>query len=162
MPAPRRLTRGWLGRQEIPNETLVVAGRRPTKTVSPVDRITWPALTFPIAVLDLVLVTVGVSLLLAPFQVRYHDVGYLWGIVVQIGFWLTPIIYHDTLVPTRWRWLVEFNPLARIITHSREALIYGTWTSVSVLAETTVFAAGVMLVGLLVFRRQQLRLLEHF
>jgi lipopolysaccharide transport system permease protein len=124
--------------------------------------IAWSVVTFPLAVIDLVLVTLGVSLMLAPLQVRYHDVAYLWGVVIQVGFWLTPILYHDTLVPAGWRWLVEYNPLARIITHGREALIYGTWTSGSVLLETSIFAVAVMILGVVAFRRQQLRLTEHF
>jgi ABC-type polysaccharide/polyol phosphate export permease len=125
-------------------------------------KITWPAVTFPIALIDLVLITLGVALLLAPLQVRYHDIGYLWGIAVQVGFWLTPIIYHDTFVPERWRWLVTYNPLARIITQARESLVFGTWTSTSVLLETSAFAVVVLVVGWVSFRRQQLRLIEHF
>ena len=73
------------------------------------------------------LLTLGVALLLAPLHVRYHDVGYLWGIAVQIGFWLTPIIYHELMMPQRWRWLMTYNPMARIIGHSRQAVIYGVW-----------------------------------
>ena len=50
--------------------------------------------------------TLGVALFLAPLHVRYHDVGYLWGLAVQVGFWLTPIIYQEVMIPQRWQWLM--------------------------------------------------------
>src|SRR5262249_17952896 len=59
----------------------------------PGPRLAPPAVAFPLLLVDLVLITLGIALLLAPLHVRYHDVGYLWGIAVQVGFWLTPIIY---------------------------------------------------------------------
>ena len=76
---------------------------------------------------NLIALTLGVSLLLAPLHVRFHDVGYLWGVVVQIGFWLTPVIYQETVVPDGWRWLLKYNPMARIIEHSRQVVILGQW-----------------------------------
>ncbi len=118
--------------------------------------------TFPIAVVDVVMLTLGVSLLLAPIHVRYHDVGHLWMVVLQLGFWLTPIVYVDTVVPERWRWLVDLNPMARVLSQARESLIWGTWTSPSIMFGTTTFAGLVLLVGWLVFQRLQTRVVEYY
>jgi ABC-type polysaccharide/polyol phosphate export permease len=125
-------------------------------------QLTWSALAFPLIVVDLVCITLGVSLLLSPLHVRYHDIGYLWGVAMQIGFWLTPIVYHDLMLPARWRWLLRFNPIARIVGHSRDALIYGTPPDWSALARTTAISITVLLVGSLAFRRMQARLVEYF
>ena len=119
-------------------------------------------LTFPVALLDVVMLTLGISLLLAPIHVRYHDVGHLWMVVLQLGFWLTPIVYVDTVVPERWRWLVDLNPMARILSHARESLIWGTWTSPSIVFGTTMFCGLVLLVGWLVFQRLQARVVEYY
>lgn len=120
-----------------------------------------PALLFPILLIDLVLLTLGMALLLAPLYVRYRDVGYLWNIALQIGFWLTPIIYLDVMMPERWRWIVWVNPIGRIIGDSRRALIYGWWPAPRGLVLTTVMSIGVCMLGYLVFRRMQNRLVEH-
>jgi ABC-type polysaccharide/polyol phosphate export permease len=119
-------------------------------------------LTFPVALLDVVMLTLGIALLLAPIHVRYHDVGHLWMVVLQLGFWLTPIVYVDTVVPERWRWLVDLNPMARILSHARESLIWGTWTSPSIVFGTTMFCGLVLLVGWLVFQRLQARVVEYY
>ncbi len=121
-----------------------------------------PAICFPLLLIDLVLLTLGTALFLAPLYVRFRDVGYLWGIVLQVGFWLTPIIYLDLMMPERWRWIVWVNPVGRIIGDSRRALIYGWWPGARGLVLTTLMSIGVCILGYVVFRRLQARLVEHF
>jgi ABC-type polysaccharide/polyol phosphate export permease len=120
------------------------------------------AICFPLLIADLVLLTLGMSLLLAPLYVRFRDVGYLWGIVLQVGFWLTPIIYLDLMMPEDWRWIVWVNPVGRIIGDSRRALIYGWWPGFRGLVITTAMSIAVCVLGYVVFRRLQNRLVEHF
>jgi len=121
-----------------------------------------PVICFPLLLIDLVLLTLGMALLLAPLYVRYRDVGYLWGIALQIGFWLTPIIYLDVMVPERWRWIVWVNPVGRIIGDSRRALIYGWWPGGRGLLLTTTISVAVCIFGYAMFHRLQSRLVEHF
>jgi hypothetical protein len=96
------------------------------------------------------------------YDFRYRDVGYLWGIALQIGFWLTPIIYLDLMVPPKWRWIVWVNPVGRIIGDSRRALIYGWWPGARGLAITTAMSIGIYVYGRWVFHRRQHKLVEHF
>jgi ABC-type polysaccharide/polyol phosphate export permease len=98
--------------------------------------LTLPAITFPLLLIDLVLLTLGTSLFLAPLYVRYRDVGYLW--------------------------IVWVNPVGRIIGDSRRALIYGWWPGARGLLITTAMSIAVCLLGYRVFRRLQHRLVEHF
>jgi ABC-2 type transport system permease protein len=122
----------------------------------------WSVVSFPLMIVDLAVLTLGVSLLLSPLNVRFHDVGYLWGIAVQIGFWLTPIIYDPTMIPSTWRWLVTYNPMARIVLYSRQAVIYGVWPDWIGVTKTTLVAVTTLIAGWLIFQRQQPRLVEHF
>jgi ABC-type polysaccharide/polyol phosphate export permease len=123
---------------------------------------TMAAIAFPVLLLDLVLLTLGIALFLAPLHVRYHDVGYLWGLAVQVGFWLTPIIYQEMMIPHRWQWLMTYNPMARIILYSRQAVIYGVWPDWAGILKTSLVAMLVLAVGWAMFQRQQARLVEHF
>lgn len=125
-------------------------------------RLTLTAICFPLLLADLFLLTLGFSLLLAPLYVRYRDVGYLWNIVLSVGFWLTPIIYLDLMVPAKWRWIVWINPVGRIIGDSRRALIYGWWPGGRGLVITTAMSIGIYLFGRWVFQRRQHKLVEHF
>jgi lipopolysaccharide transport system permease protein len=125
-------------------------------------KLTITAICFPLLLVDLVLLTLGMSLFLAPLYVRYRDVGYLWGIVLQVGFWLTPIIYLDLMMPAQYRWLVWINPMGRIIGDSRRALIYGWWPGARGLVLTTLMSVGICILGYFSFRRLQARVVEHF
>jgi len=126
---------------------------------TPVHR---PVLAFPILLANLVALTLGVSLLLSPLHVRYRDVGYLWGVAVQLGFWLTPVIYRENVVPDGWRWLLKYNPMARIIEHSRQVVILGLWPDWAAVGRTSLLVALVLLVGAATFQRLQPRLVEHY
>ena len=125
-------------------------------------KLTITAICFPLLLADLFLLTLGISLLLAPLYVRYRDVGFLWNIVLQVGFWLTPIIYLDLMVPERWRWIVWINPVGRIIGDSRRALIYGWWPGFRGLLITSAMSIAVYAFGRYVFHRRQNKLVEHF
>jgi ABC-type polysaccharide/polyol phosphate export permease len=124
--------------------------------------LTMASVAFPVLLIDLVLLTLGVALFLAPLHVRYHDVGYLWGIAVQVGFWLTPIIYQEVMIPPRWQWLMTYNPMARIVLYSRQAVIYGVWPDWYGIMKTSLVALLVLAVGWAMFQRLQARLVEHF
>jgi ABC-type polysaccharide/polyol phosphate export permease len=124
--------------------------------------LTMAVIFFPLLLLDLVLLTLGVALFLAPLHVRYHDVGYLWGIAVQLGFWLTPIIYQEVMIPPRWNWLITYNPIARIILYMRQSVIYGVWPDWVGILKTSLAAVVVLIIGWAAFQRQQARLVEHF
>jgi ABC-type polysaccharide/polyol phosphate export permease len=74
-----------------------------------------PVLLF--ILLCLTLFTTGVALVLAAANVFYHDVNYLWGILAQILFYTTPVIYNPaniTLEPLRL--LALYGPTGSYIT----------------------------------------------
>lgn len=120
-----------------------------------------PAICFPVLLIDLVALTLGISLLLAPLYVRFRDVGYLWTIGLQVGFWITPILYSELMIPAHWRWIVWWNPVARIITDSRRVVVYGMWPGTRGLLITTAYSLAICAIGALVFRRLQARVAEY-
>lgn len=119
------------------------------------------AVFFPILLADMVALTLGVSLLLAPIYVRFHDIGYLWNIVLQVGFWMTPILYSELNVPEDWRWIVWFNPVARILVDSRRSLVYGQFPGTQGFIITTLYSFGILIVGFIVFKRLQARVADY-
>ncbi len=119
------------------------------------------ALFFPFMLANLIALTLGVSLLLAPIYVRFHDIGYLWNIVLQVGFWMTPILYSELNVPERWRWIVWWNPVARILVDSRRCLVYGLYPGMRGFLLTTLYSVGILLIGVFVFRRLQAKVADY-
>jgi lipopolysaccharide transport system permease protein len=68
------------------------------------------------------LTALAVSLLLAPINVRYRDVGHAVPFLVQIWMYASPVVYPASMVPERWRLLYSLNPMVGVIEGCRWAL----------------------------------------
>ena len=42
---------------------------------------------------------------------RWRDVQHTIPFILQVGLFVTPVIYRNTFVPEKWRWIVALNPL---------------------------------------------------
>lgn len=74
----------------------------------------------PIIIVELYVLSIGVGLFLSALYVRLRDVSYIWEILMQGGFYATPIIYPVTLLTnTDHQVLLLLNPIAQIIQDAR-------------------------------------------
>lgn len=78
------------------------------------------AAMLPLFLLELYLFSLGVSFFLAAVYVKYRDISYIWEVVLQAGFYATPILYPLTLVPNVLaQKLLLINPIAQAIQGAR-------------------------------------------
>jgi lipopolysaccharide transport system permease protein len=118
-------------------------------------------LLFPLVLLKEFLLIAGISLGLSALYVFYRDIAYIWEVVVQAGFWLTPIVYSTEIVPAKYLGAYMLNPMAIVIASSRDLLIYGK------AAEPLGFIAGfayylaILAAGYLIFRHYEPRFAEE-
>jgi ABC-type polysaccharide/polyol phosphate export permease len=75
--------------------------------------------------LALVALAFGTGLLLATVNVQYRDVGQLFGLVVQLWFFASPVAYASSLVPGGWQYVFHLNPIFAILDGLRWALLAG-------------------------------------
>lgn len=113
------------------------------------------ALGAAVIILELLLLSFSVSLILSSFYLRFRDLSHIWGVVLQIGFWATPIIYPAEIIPARFQFVVKMNPMARIIHSFRVMVIYGEAVPVRSILYTLVMAAVLFGVGALLFNRNK-------
>lgn len=120
------------------------------------------SLALPFILLEVYIFALGLSLFLAAAYVKYRDIGYIWEVVLQAGFYLTPILYPITkITDLTFQKLIMLNPMAQAIQDARYAAV--THQSRTIYQ---VFAGGwykfipfiivviVLLGGLSYFRRQ--------
>jgi len=112
-------------------------------------------LWLPPVLLVVAMLAAGVGLLFASITAKYRDLQHAQGFLVQIGLYLTPVIYPVSQLPAwaqSWAWL---NPLAAPVEAGRWVLLgSGTLVPAAIVA-STVLAAAVLLAGVLVFRRTE-------
>ena len=104
---------------------------------------------------------IGNAYLNASLTVFIKDFGQLVNVVMQIGFWLTPVFWSDATMSPDVLGILRLNPMYYATTGYRYALIHNTWfweRPIELTAYYWLVAFGVVAVGILVFRRSQ----EHF
>ena len=97
-------------------------------------------LMLPVLVFLTLLLAAGVGLWMSALNVKYRDVRYAIPFLIQIGMFVTPIIYPSSLLPDTWKWLMMLNPLTGIIEGYRSA-IFGLpldWFGLGASSVTTV------------------------
>ncbi len=68
----------------------------------------------------------SLSLLLSSLVVFLRDVGQIVSIIMQMAFWLTPIMWNSVILPHKFLWIVKLNPFAYVINGFRQTIIYNT------------------------------------
>ena len=115
---------------------------------------------FPILFVFEFLIIMGLSLALSALNVYFRDVQFIWRLIVQIGFFATPILYPITIFPERIRWIVMLNPMALIITMMRDCTLYRTSPEPLNLAYVALSTLVVLLLGYFIFDRLEPKFAE--
>ena len=107
---------------------------------------TW--LLLPIPGLMAIGLTIGAGLWASALTVRYRDVGNMIPVLLQIGTYASPVLYPSSLVPGKWRWLYDLNPMVGIVDGVRWVLFAdgpfpGRPLAVSVILILALIATGV-------------------
>lgn len=81
-------------------------------------------LLFPLILVEIYILSLGVSLFLAAAYVRYRDISYVWEVILQAGFYITPILYPVTLIVNPlFQKIILLNPMAQAIQDARYAVV---------------------------------------
>ena len=102
----------------------------------------------------------GLSLALASLYVYYRDLTQIWDVVIQLGFFLSPICYPITLIPPKYLPLYTLNPVTVIIETYRNFLIYGLPPGLRSLAYLVIATVILMIIGKVVFKHFERRFAE--
>ena len=94
------------------------------------DTIWW----LPLILLEVYLFALGLSLFLAAAFVKFRDVGYIWEVILQAGFYMTPILYPlSRITNLTLQKLILLNPMAQSVQAARySAVTHETATAHSV------------------------------
>jgi len=82
---------------------------------------TWNLLMLPALVVLTTLLAIGIGMWTSALNVKYRDIRYALPFAIQLLMFATPIIYPVSLLPARWRWALNLNPLTGIIEGYRAA-----------------------------------------
>jgi lipopolysaccharide transport system permease protein len=67
----------------------------------------------------------SIAYLLATANVAFRDMQQIASFVLQLMFWMTPIFYVASRVPSKYRTIYELNPMLHIVNAYRDVLLLG-------------------------------------
>jgi homopolymeric O-antigen transport system permease protein len=112
----------------------------------------WILLAIPALVLQ-ALLTYGIGCFAATITAFVRDAGQAIGILLTVLFFATPIVYPASLVPERFRPLLEANPIAHLAAWYRTAFTLHTLPDVGSVLYLSVFSLAAATLGGLLFHR---------
>jgi len=122
---------------------------------------TWPngleILTAPAFLALAVVTALGIGLFLSSVNVRYRDVPYIIPVFLQVLPLLSGVMYAVNEIPTKWQWILAFNPMTAVIAGWRWAVLGApepVWTHTAVGVGVGI---ALFLIGLTVFRSSEPR-----
>ncbi|HET7060337.1 MAG TPA: ABC transporter permease [Candidatus Saccharimonadales bacterium] len=81
-------------------------------------------LWLPLILFEVYLFALGLSMFLSAAFVKFRDVNYIWEVMLQAGFYLTPILYPLSRIPSlTFQKLILLNPMAQTIQDARYATV---------------------------------------
>jgi ABC-2 type transport system permease protein len=130
-------------------------------------RLSW--LQFPFLVLALTILAIGFAMMLSVLYVRFRDIQPIWDVVLQIGFYGSPVLYVVTMLPDNVEQeMLAANPIAVILTQMRHAVLDPSAPTAADAIGADVrllipfgLVAAVLVAGLWLFKREAPRIAEN-
>jgi ABC-2 type transport system permease protein len=128
--------------------------------------ITWRILLLPLSLLEVYMLALGLSFFLAAAYVKFRDLSNIWEILVQAGFYVTPILYPLTLITNvSFQKVLLLNPMAQAIQDARyntvttETITTHNLFGTSLIAYTPfVITLVIIIIGIWYFKKES----KHF
>ena len=114
-------------------------------------------LLLPYGYLCMFMFTLGFGLILASVAVFLRDMFYIYGIVLTLWTYLTPIMYDIRLIEDKpaLMTLFKFNPLYWMLYFVRRIMLYHTIPEINAWIYCAIIGVGTLLVGIFMFRKTQ-------
>jgi lipopolysaccharide transport system permease protein len=101
------------------------------------------------------MVSLAISMLFAAANVRYRDVKHVIPFLIQLGLFVTPVIYPADFLPARLRPLLALNPLSGVMEGFRACLFPHRGFDARLIAVSAAMAVLLFVWGTLYFRKAE-------
>ncbi|KNZ70028.1 Teichoic acid translocation permease protein TagG [Thermincola ferriacetica] len=102
-----------------------------------------------------VILVLGISWITSSLIIFLRDIGQIVGMLLQFGFWMTPIFWSLKIVPEKYHNILKLNPIYYIVEGYRESFIYRTWfwEHLYLSIYFWIITLSLFIIGALMFRR---------
>ena len=115
----------------------------------------WATLQVFYYLLGMILLLIGLGWITSSTSIFVKDIGNVVSVLVQFGFWLTPIFWNIAMLPEKYHWLIELNPVYYLVSGYRNSIVLQLpfWEEPGHLAYFWLVTCSTLFLGYRVFKR---------
>lgn len=114
----------------------------------------------PIGIALISALAFGLGVFLGIINVFARDVGQVMTVVMQLWFWLTPIVYVKNVMPEKVQAYINLNPMTGLVAIYQDALLLNRAPDFSSLIPSAIVAALAVTASFVLFRRASPELVD--
>jgi lipopolysaccharide transport system permease protein len=122
-------------------------------SVGPSIHIGWDILAFPLVILQISALALGVGLWLSALTAKYRDLAFLTATIIQLWMYATPIIYPVSQIPEKWRWVSSLNPMEMPVVAIRDLFIGQNISPIGDFGISITMTLFILATGVLIFNK---------
>lgn len=103
----------------------------------------------------MIIFVLGISYTTSAIVLFFRDLGQIINIFMQVGMWMTPIMWSYEMIPNQFQWILKLNPMYYIVEGYRDSLINKVWfwERFNMTIYFWIVCIGVFSVGTLIFKK---------
>lgn len=118
-------------------------------------------LLYPLVLLIQYIMLLGISLVVSSITVYFRDLQHFIGVLLQLFFYATPIVYSLETIPENFRWILKINPMTYIIEGFRDIFYYQKMPDIKMLGVILIISIVLCIIGYMIFRNLQKKFAEE-
>ncbi len=99
--------------------------------------------------------TLGFGFILAAVSVFLRDMFYIYGVVITLWTYMTPIMYSFSMISEEIQWIFKLNPLYWFIKFARDIILYNQVPALNVWIYSFICGFGFLVLGAFIFKKNQ-------
>lgn len=119
------------------------------------ENLTFSMLSFVIPLFLFAIFCTGVGLILSTMAVYFRDIFHLYGVLLNLLSYATPIFYPEKIVPIQYTLLLKINPLYYFFEAFRMSVYERIFPSITLLGYCFVIASITFILGCFIFKKYQ-------
>jgi len=112
-------------------------------------------LYYPLVLIAQYLVILAISFIISSICVYFRDLQHFIGIILQLLFYATPIVYSQDSIPPEYQWILKYNPMTYIVNAYRNIFYYKTAIDLKSIILLIIIAIGGCVCGYWIFSKLQ-------
>ena len=117
--------------------------------------INWHHIFLPYLFITLFFFTVGVSFILSTVSVFMRDMFYIYGVIITLWTYLTPIMYDIAIIPVKFQFIMKLNPMYWFLKFARDIILFNSTPSISVWFYSGLLGFITCILGIIIFKKNQ-------